>query len=86
MTTLMAAAFAAMVGARLRSLPLAVAISLAMGVVTDVNGDQFDFHATAIADGSRAIAIGTEVTFVVTPGHRGRYEARGLMPLGPLPG
>jgi len=36
MTTLMAAAFAAMVGARLRSLPLAVAISLAMGVVTDV--------------------------------------------------
>jgi branched-chain amino acid transport system permease protein len=36
MTTLMAAAFAAVVGARLRSLPLAVGIALAMGVVTDV--------------------------------------------------
>ncbi len=36
MTTLMAAAFAAMVGARLRSLPGVIAISLAMGVVTDV--------------------------------------------------
>jgi branched-chain amino acid transport system permease protein len=36
MTTLMAAAFAAMVGARLRSLPLVIAISFAMGVVTDV--------------------------------------------------
>jgi branched-chain amino acid transport system permease protein len=36
MTTLMAAAFAAVVAARLRSLPVAVAVALAMGVVTDV--------------------------------------------------
>ena len=36
MTTLMAAAFAAVVAARLRSLPVAVAVSFAMGVVTDV--------------------------------------------------
>jgi len=36
MTTLMAAAFAAVVAARLRSLPGAVAVSLVMGVVTDV--------------------------------------------------
>ena len=36
MTTLMAAAFAAVVAARLRSLPVAVGASLAMGVVTDV--------------------------------------------------
>lgn len=36
MTTLMAAAFAAVVAARLRSLPAAVGVSLAMGVVTDV--------------------------------------------------
>ncbi len=36
MTALMAAAFAAVVAARLRSLPGAVVISLAMGVVTDV--------------------------------------------------
>jgi branched-chain amino acid transport system permease protein len=36
MSTLMAAAFAAVVAARLRSLPGAIAASLAMGVVTDV--------------------------------------------------
>jgi branched-chain amino acid transport system permease protein len=36
MTTLMAAAFAAVVVARLRSLPIAVLASLAMGVLTDV--------------------------------------------------
>lgn len=36
MTTLMAAAFAAVVAARLRSLPGVVGVSLAMGVVTDV--------------------------------------------------
>jgi branched-chain amino acid transport system permease protein len=36
MTTLMAAAFAAVVAARLRSLPGAVGVALAMGVVTDV--------------------------------------------------
>ena len=41
-------------------------------------GAAFDFHATAIVDGSRRIAVGTEVSFVVAPGHRGRYEARGL--------
>src|SRR3954447_1582536 len=37
MTTLMAAAFAAVVVARLRSLPGVVAVSLAMGLVTDVS-------------------------------------------------
>lgn len=36
MTTLMAASFAAVVAGRLRSLPVAVGASLAMGVVTDV--------------------------------------------------
>ena len=36
MTTLMAAAFAAVVAARLRSLPGAVAVSMAMGLVTDI--------------------------------------------------
>ena len=36
MTALMAAAFAAVIAARLRSLPIAVGVALAMGVVTDV--------------------------------------------------
>ncbi len=49
-----------------------------LGTVLDDQGTRFDFHATAIADGSRAIDPGTEVRFVVVPGHLGRYEAREL--------
>jgi cold shock CspA family protein len=52
-----------------------------LGVVTDEAGDALDFHATAIADGSRTIDVGTAVSFSVAPGHRGRYEARSLVPL-----
>jgi cold shock CspA family protein len=48
------------------------------GTVTDSEGTEFEFHATAIADGSRLIEPGTEVSFNVVAGHRGRYEARGL--------
>ena len=57
-----------------------------LGTVTAADGDAggkaepegYDFHATAIADGSRRIEPGTEVSFVVRPGHRGRYEAFAL--------
>ena len=48
------------------------------GTVTDSEGAEFEFHATAIVDGSRRIDSGTPVAFSVVPGHRGRYEARGL--------
>ena len=48
------------------------------GAVTDSVGAEFEFHATAIADGSRQIDPGATVVFDVVPGHRGRYEARGL--------
>jgi cold shock CspA family protein len=48
------------------------------GTVTDPVGVEFEFHATAIADGSRRIDPGAEVCFSVVPGHRGRYEAREL--------
>jgi cold shock CspA family protein len=51
-----------------------------LGTVREEGGEEFGFHATAIADGSRAIAVGTAVTFVVLPGHRGRYEAAALSP------
>ena len=48
-----------------------------LGTVADDAGARHtEFHATAIADGSRRIEPGTEVSFVVPPGHRGRYEAR----------
>jgi cold shock CspA family protein len=46
------------------------------GTVTDSTGAEFEFHATAIADGSRGIDPGTDVGFAIVPGHRGRYEAR----------
>ena len=52
-----------------------------LGTVTDAAGETFDFHATAIADGSRHIATGVAVVFTVSPGHRGRYEARSLLTL-----
>jgi cold shock CspA family protein len=51
------------------------------GTVTDSEGMEFEFHATAIGDGSRLIEPGTEVSFTVTAGHRGRYEARGVSAL-----
>jgi cold shock CspA family protein len=53
-----------------------------LGTVVDAAGTTYGFHATAIADGSRTIDTGTEVTFVVAPGHAGRYEARSLVPAG----
>lgn len=51
-----------------------------MGTVSeDGAGDVFEFHATAIADGSRTVETGSTVFFSVAPGHRGRYEARSLV-------
>ncbi|HET6916951.1 MAG TPA: hypothetical protein VFH56_12745 [Acidimicrobiales bacterium] len=39
------------------------------------SGGRFRFHCTQIADGSRSIPVGTEVTFVVIPGRGGQWEA-----------
>jgi cold shock CspA family protein len=47
-----------------------------LGVVTDTDGASFDFHCTAITDGTRSIEVGAPVRFVVRPGRRGRLEAR----------
>jgi cold shock CspA family protein len=52
-----------------------------LGTVTDSDGVEYDFHATAILNGSRHIDPGTDVTFIVRPGHRGRYEAGALTEL-----
>ena len=38
-------------------------------------GDVVAFHATAIADSSRDIAIGTRVLVVISPTHRGLRQA-----------
>jgi cold shock CspA family protein len=52
-----------------------------LGTVTEDDGTEYGFHATAIADGSRRIVVGAAVTFVVAPGHRGLDEARSLVTL-----
>ncbi len=46
-----------------------------LGTVVDAQGNAFNFHCTAIADGSRSIAVGTAVTFVLKQGTLGRVEA-----------
>ena len=50
-----------------------------LGAVADDDGSSYGFHATAIADGSRRITVGTTVAFTVSPGHGGLYEARSLL-------
>jgi CspA family cold shock protein len=38
---------------------------IGLGVIEAENGEKFPFHCTQIADGSRVIAVGTSVVFVV---------------------
>lgn len=50
------------------------------GTVTADGGAEHFFHCSAIADGSRFIGVGAEVTFAVVPGGNGRWEAAHLEP------
>ena len=52
-----------------------------LGTVTADDGAAYPFHCTAIADGSRTIAVGTAVEFDVAAGLPGRWEASGLRPV-----
>ncbi len=51
------------------------------GIGTVIGSDALlhHFHCTAIADGSRRIEPGTEVSFVLVAGHLGQFEARDLV-------
>jgi cold shock CspA family protein len=51
-----------------------------LGEVCDHDGTVHPFHCVSIADGSRDIAVGAEVTYRVEPGRRGRWEAVELTP------
>lgn len=51
-----------------------------LGEVTAEDGTVHPFHCTAIADGTRTIAVGAAVTFSVLPGRSGRWEAVGVSP------
>ena len=41
----------------------------------EADGTSFGFHCTALLDGTRAVDLGTTVTFEVRPAGRGRWEA-----------
>ncbi len=57
-----------------------------LGRLEEEDGTGFDFHATALADGTRAVTVGTVVVFDVVPAHRGRYEARAISAVAPSAG
>jgi cold shock CspA family protein len=46
----------------------------------DEAGVERFFHCTAIADGTRTIAVGSPVTYEVVPGRLGLWEAAHLRP------
>lgn len=46
-----------------------------LGRVADEDGSELPFHCTAIADGTRTIAVGTPVVFELKPGRLGVIEA-----------
>jgi cold shock CspA family protein len=47
-----------------------------LGTITvDEGGGELPFHCTAIADGTRTIAVGERVRFDVVAGPAGRWEA-----------
>jgi len=50
------------------------------GTIAVADGDDLFFHCSSIADGSRSIAVGTEVTCHVSPGHMGRFEGYDIRP------
>ncbi len=52
-----------------------------LGVIEYGPARQVAFHCTAITDGSRLIAVGTVVAFVVSAGRLGRLEASSVRPL-----
>ncbi len=50
------------------------------GTLREVGGAERFFHCTRIADGSRTIAVGAEVTFHLAPVGLGTWEAVDLRP------
>jgi len=52
-----------------------------VGTVESSDGRRLFFHCTAIADGSRSIAVGARVVFEVAAGHGGRWEATSVTEL-----
>lgn len=53
-----------------------------LGVVRSDDGVEYPFHCTAIADGSRVIEVDAVVTYRVSAGRLGRWEATDMRPAG----
>jgi cold shock CspA family protein len=53
-----------------------------LGVVRSDTGVEHPFHCTAIADGSRTVEVGTVVSYRVSAGRLGRWEATDMRPAG----
>jgi len=51
-----------------------------IGEIRAEDGASYSFHCTAIADGTRTIAVGAVVEFAVVPGHLGRWEGAAIEP------
>ena len=56
-----------------------------LGTVSVVGGERYRFHCTAIADGSRNIAVGTPVMVDIGPAGPGSWEAIWVAPLADSP-
>ncbi len=56
-------------------------VHVGLGVIATSDDVAYDFHCTAIADGTRTIEPGTEVSFIIGPAGPGRWEAIRLDPL-----
>jgi cold shock CspA family protein len=51
-----------------------------LGTITGDDGAEIGFHCTAIADGTRTIETGAQVSYLTRARHLGRWEATDLRP------
>lgn len=49
-----------------------------LGELEADDGRRYPFHCTRIADGTRTVPVGAEVTFEIVPGHLGHWEASAI--------
>ena len=56
-----------------------------IGTIADDDGASYGFHCTSLADGTRQVAVGTRVTYLVAAGHLGHMEARRIATGWPAP-
>lgn len=53
-----------------------------IGVIRREDGTEYQFHCTAIVDGTRTIAVGAVVSFSVASGRMGQWEAVAITTVG----